>query len=229
MKNMKKTKVFNTASVCIGIINIIAAVFAVSHLPEKVPTHFDINGVCDGFGSRWGLMFVAAIPLILSFIFLLTARLIKNQQPKLLSLTGFLFSLFFASYFWLLYPLASSDIQIGDKLENQPFSVALPLVFAVLFVILGNYTPLIAPNKALGLRVKWTLANPQCWKATHRFMGKIMVVSGLLTAAISIISYAFMGTGFIFGFVLTMIMLTVIITIPTVFAYIHRNDRLSAE
>lgn len=226
---MKNVKIFNVTSVCIGIINIIAAVFAVSRLPEQVPTHFDFNGVCNDFGSRWGLMFVAAIPLILSFIFLLTARLIKNQQPKLLSLTGFLFSLFFASYFWLLYPLASSDIQIGDKLENQPFSVALPLVFAVLFVILGNYTPLIAPNKALGLRVKWTLENPQCWKATHRFMGKIMVVSGLLTAAISIVLYFTIGTGFIFGLILSMTMVIFSIALSTVFAYIHRNDRLSAE
>lgn len=226
---MKNVKIFNVASVCIGIINIIAAVFAVSRLPEQVPTHFDFNGVCDGFGSRWGLMFVAVLPLIMSVIFLLVARYIKNQQPKLLSLTGFLFSLFFASYFWLLYPLASSNIQIGDKIRNQPYSLALPLLLSVLLIILGNYTPLIAPNKAMGLRVKWTLANPQCWKATHRFMGKIMVVSGLLTAAISIVLYFTIGTGFIFGLILSMTMVIFSIALSTVFAYIHRNDRLSAE
>lgn len=226
---MKNVKIFNVASVCIGIINIIAAVFAVSHLPEKVPTHFDINGVCDGFGSRWGLMFVAVLPLIMPVLFLLVARYIKNQQPKLIALTSFLFSLFFASYFWLLYPLASSNIQIGDKIRNQPYSLALPLLLSVLLIILGNYTPLIAPNKAMGLRVKWTLANPQCWKATHRFMGKIMVVSGLLTAAISIVLYFTIGTGFIFGLILSMTMVIFSIALSTVFAYIHRNDSLSAE
>ncbi|MCR5601656.1 MAG: SdpI family protein [Ruminococcus sp.] len=224
MKNLQNAKTFNIASLAVSFVNIAAAVFAVSRLPEKVPTHFDFNGVCNSFGSRWGLMFIAFIPLLLNFIFMLTARLINAKQPKLIALTSFVISVFFAAEFWLIYMVSSSGVQLGDKLERQPAITILPMMMSALFIVLGNYTPIIAPNKFLGLRVKWTLQNPQCWKITHRFMGKVMVVTGLITALLSVISYAFTEAGFATEFILTFVMIAVSIFIPTIFAYNHRND-----
>lgn len=229
MKNLKNTKAFTAASFSVGIINFLAAAFAVSRLPEKVPVHFDINGVCNGFGSRWGLLLVAAVPMILSFIFLLAARLIKTQQPKLITFTGFIVSLFFSVEFWFIYMLSASGIQLGDKIEKQPAISSLPLLFSALFIILGNFTPIMSPNKAVGLRIKWTLENPQCWKATHRFMGKLMVATGLITALISVIVYVFMPANMVLELVIIFIMIVVNCVIPSIYAYKHKDDKLLAE
>ncbi len=224
MKNIKIAKFFNITSIAITIINMIAAFIAISRLPEKVPTHFDFNGVCNGFGSRWGLITVAVIQLFLCIVFMLVSHFSKNHQPNLIAMTGLIMSIFFAIEFWFIYMISSSGVQLGDKIERQPAITILPMMMSALFIILGNYTPIIAPNKFFGLRVKWTLKSPQCWKITHRFMGKVMVVTGLITAFISIISYAFMGAGFITEFILTFVMIAVSIFIPTIFAYKHRND-----
>ncbi|MGB4178064.1 MAG: SdpI family protein, partial [Halanaerobiales bacterium] len=51
---------------------------------------------------------------------------------------------------------------------------------ALLFIVMGNYLPKVKHNYFVGVRVPWTLASEKVWKKTHRFAGKLFVISGII-------------------------------------------------
>ena len=61
-----------------------------------------------------------------------------------------------------------------DNLIGAIFSV----LFGAMFIIIGNYMPKAVRNRTFGLKIKWTLANEENWAATHRFTGKVWVITG---------------------------------------------------
>jgi uncharacterized membrane protein len=61
-----------------------------------------------------------------------------------------------------------------DNLIGAIFAV----LFGAMFIIIGNYMPKAVRNRTFGLKIKWTLANEENWAATHRFTGKVWVITG---------------------------------------------------
>ena len=49
-----------------------------------------------------------------------------------------------------------------------------------MFIVLGNYLGKIRRNYMFGVRTPWTLASELSWNKTHRFAGKLFVVTGLI-------------------------------------------------
>lgn len=47
-------------------------------------------------------------------------------------------------------------------------------------MVLGNYLPKVKHNYFMGIRNPWTLANENVWNKTHRFSGKIFMITGML-------------------------------------------------
>jgi hypothetical protein len=58
--------------------------------------------------------------------------------------------------------------------------IVLCVMFALMFIIMGNYMPKAKQNRYFGMKIKWTLTNEENWNATHRFSGKIWVLSGVV-------------------------------------------------
>ena len=44
------------------------------YLPEQIPTHYDFNGNVDGWGSRWNLIVMPAIGLLVDLTVAITSR-----------------------------------------------------------------------------------------------------------------------------------------------------------
>jgi hypothetical protein len=64
--------------------------------------------------------------------------------------------------------------------ENA-LGVILSVLFGLLFIVFGNFMPKSVHNRTFGLKIKWTLANEENWAATHRFAGKVWVITGIVT------------------------------------------------
>ena len=58
----------------------------------------------------------------------------------------------------------------------------------LLFVGLGIVMPRIEPNYTFGVRLPWTLADPENWRRTHRFAGPVFVVMGVVTVASALLA-----------------------------------------
>lgn len=96
----------------------------------------------------------------------------RNQSHKIMSLL-----------FWIL-PACSLFINglLYMTILGNPLNTTLwaPAFFGILFVVIGNLLPKAKQNATVGIKVSWTLNNEENWNKTHRFSGKVWVISGFL-------------------------------------------------
>lgn len=57
------------------------------------------------------------------------------------------------------------------------------LLLGVMFIAIGNGLPKCKQNHTLGVRLPWTLQDPENWRRTHRVAGWSMSVAGVLVLA----------------------------------------------
>ena len=127
--------------------------------------------------GAWHFGWILPIFLVLMHVFLHLVTFRENervqQNPKIVNIT-----------FWVL-PVLSAYISalfmmLSLGLENA-IGVILSVFFGALFLVFGNFMPKSVQNRTFGLKIKWTLANEDNWAATHRFAGKVWVISGIVT------------------------------------------------
>ena len=127
--------------------------------------------------GAWHFGWILPIILVFMQIFLHLITFRENervkQNPKIVNIT-----------FWIL-PVLSAYISalfmmLSFGLENA-IGVILSVFFGAMFIVFGNFMPKSVQNRTFGLKIKWTLANEDNWAATHRFAGKVWVISGIVT------------------------------------------------
>ena len=225
MKIMNKTlkKVFIITAV-IAVINMIATLLCITKLPDIVPVRFDAGMICSDVGSRWNGLVPSVILVIVLILFYLSER--KKAAPEKNS-KAIIISLLLADFIvvavnWFFLGIMKTGLGVGDKLNVENNWLIL-MIIGFVFVIIGNYMPLIPQNRFLGVRVPWTLNNENCWKHTHRFAGRISVIAGLAAIAFSMCTkiWDFSSSVVIAVY---MCLLGVIAVIPLIYAFIHKND-----
>jgi uncharacterized membrane protein len=91
-------------------------------------------------------------------------------------------------------------------------------VFGLLMVLMGNYMNNIKPNYFAGIRLPWTLNDPENWQRTHLLAGKLWFAGGLV---LMIGSFVF-AKSILVPFAVTVLVLLVVI--PGIYSYkIYRN------
>lgn len=193
-------------------------------LPASVPLHFDFRGNADRYGNKKELLISV---LILSAVSLLVYLLLKNiyridpkryaaeNKDRLLRI-GFAVTVF----------MSAINCMIIYSGVNSSSGFSVGLIFGatgLLFAIIGNYMPNIKPNYFAGIRLPWTLENPDNWKKTHALAGKLWFSGGLIMAITCLLIPSKMA--FIFFIVIT----AVITIIPCIFSYrlYKRNKTLN--
>jgi len=61
-------------------------------------------------------------------------------------------------------------------------------VFGAGLVAAGNVMPKVRPNWIVGIRTKRTLSDRETWARTHRTLGALLVVSGVIVIVLSVIA-----------------------------------------
>src|SRR5947207_14886504 len=147
------------------------------HLPEKVPSHFDIHGRINGYTSR--TLAVTLMPAIMIGVMLLFAVL-PAISPRHFEIDPFR-----STYNYLVTVIMASmayfhGIMLWAALARSvPINRAFLGGICMLWVLMGNVIGKVRRNFFVGVRTPWTLANEQVWYATHRFAARLWVWSGL--------------------------------------------------
>ena len=141
--------------------------WALPAMPETVPTHWGADGTADGWDSKGSTIFMGVV-----MPFLILALLFAVPQ-------------FMVVVAWIT-PLSALGV-----LPTAGGSFVNIIVFGflgLLFVGLGIVMPRIEPNYTFGVRLPWTLADPENWRRTHRFAGPVFVVMGVVTVASALLA-----------------------------------------
>lgn len=206
----KNLKMLLITSVII-LLPIVAGLLLWNKLPDKIPVHFNAQGIADGFGGKglavFGLpLFMIAIHWLCVFVTSLDPKS-KNITEKNMNLVLWITPVLSIFTSGIIYSFA-----LGYELN---ISIVMPLFFGLLFIVIGNYMPKCKQNYSLGIKIPWTLESEENWNYTHRLAGKTWVIGGLLIIALS-----FLKTVWIF-LALTIIM----IIIPVIGSYLfHKKE-----
>ena len=192
------------------IVSLIVGGMAYGHLPERVPSHWNIHGEIDGYSGRFfGAFGIPLMTLGLYFLMVFLPRI----DPKRANYGKFigayntfivLFVLFMLSLYALILLAAFGyEVDIG---------IATRIGLGLLFIVTGNYMTKVHHNYFFGIKTPWTLASEKVWVKTHRLGGLLFVAAGVLTAA-----SVFLGPEI--GFILTIGSLIGASVISAVYSY----------
>ena len=170
-----------------------------NRLPDTIAIHFDFNGQANGWSSKPFVVFF--IPLFILCMHLLCLFLTaadpkrRNIGDKTMGLVCWIAPL--AS---LLVGILTYTIALGIELNINLF---LTLVMGLLFIVIGNYLPKCRQNYTVGIKVPWTLNDPDNWNRTHRFAGKLWIAGGVIIMFSSFLAtpWILMSAIFVMAFV----------------------------
>jgi len=102
------------------------------------------------------------------------------------------------------------------------FEQYLAFGLAMFLIVVGNVLSKTERNFFIGIRLPWTLASEENWRATHRLAGKLMVIFGLL-----LLGSAF----FVQNVVITVVLSTSPLIIPVFYSYFYyaRKEKKRAD
>lgn len=160
-------------------------------LPNPAPTHWNIRGEADGWGSPW--VSVALMPLI-SLAVLGLLIVLPRMGPLREN-----FERFRDAYATICVvttlALAALHVIIVVKTAGStiPIGASIATVLGLLFMVMGNLLGKIRRNFYVGIRTPWTLANETVWEKTHRLGGRLFMLAGLLTVITAWITSEMVG------------------------------------
>jgi uncharacterized membrane protein len=151
--------------------------FTWSALPDRIPSHWNLKGeVNDSMGKFWGTMLLPIVNIGLAILLGSLPLFDPKKQAAGTMRAIRIMRLIMTTFLLALYVL-TLEIALGAK-ANMSFVMFLGL--PLLFLAIGNYLPTVRPNYFVGVRTPWTLEDPENWRMTHKFTGKLWVISSVI-------------------------------------------------
>lgn len=186
-------------------------------LPNTMLTHWGADGNADGFSSKAIAVFgLPIIMLVLHWFCLIVTSFDIKQKNQSKKAIGMIFGI--VPFISLFVNAQVYCIALGKKFN--PLQL-MPLMFAVMFIFMGNYLPKVKPNRTLGIKISFTLNNEENWNKTHRFTGKIWVIGGLI-----LLISVFLPDKFIIPIACAVILF--LVSAPVVYSYCIYRKHLKA-
>ena len=205
---LKKHKVTIIVTTLICLLPLVAGIILWDQLPERIPTHWGIDGQINGWsGKGFAVFFLPALMAGIHLLCVLASSLDpkgKNYAPQMLR-----FALWICPVLSLVLNSIVYAFALGYDVLNVP--MILCILVGIMFIIVGNYLPKCPQTYTMGIKLPWTLDNEENWNATHRFGGWVWVLCGVATLAT-----AFLG---IFWILLGIILAAVLA--PTIYSYLY--------
>lgn len=149
-----------------------------SHLPERVPFHWDVHGQVDNWASPTALWGLCAIGPVVALLFQFLPRL----DPKRENYEKFQGKYELVALVVLFFMAAIMAVTLVESLWPGRLDVGRLACLAVggMLLVLGNLMGKIKSNWFLGFRTPWALSDPDVWNKTQRMGGWVFVISGAL-------------------------------------------------
>lgn len=179
MKKMIKENRLNAVlSSVIILLPMLVGAAMWNKLPNNMAIHFGAGGDADGFSSKAFAVF--GLPLILlafHWLMLIMMSLDKNTTTQSKKIVGVLL------YLMPMISVVSSCFVYSSSLGNGSDKIMikiLPAFLALLLIAMGNYLPKLTTNSTVGIKLSWVYTSESNWQKTHRFGGRVWVVSGIV-------------------------------------------------
>ena len=205
-------KTFNTLCLILTFLPLALTLFMLQILPDMIPAHFGSSGLADRWGSKYELLILPLITLVVMFgiYFVMRNKQMEKGTYKTLIHTTISVLLLFNLLTYMLLYIAYRQITDLNQIKFYDINTA---AISIMFIIIGNIIPKTKRNRFIGFRIPWTLASDDVWHKTHRLTGKLFVLLGFLGLG----SIAFVGG--LAGCIAVLGMMIVILIVCTFYSY----------
>ena len=215
---MKKQFIANWLVIALAISPLVYLFYSWQSIPEKFVTRFEFNQAIEKIQSRNSLLIATIVLSLISVSLYLLMRNLKRIDPKVNESTPkSSFNKLGLSITIFLIILNFSIIQtaISGWVINANMGCGF---FGALIILIGNYMNNLKPNYIAGIRLPWTLNDPENWRRTHQLAGKLWFAAGILLVIISFL----LPKSILIPTMISLLVLIVII--PSLYSYrIYRN------
>jgi uncharacterized membrane protein len=197
---MKKIRI---VILLIIVASFLAAFYLYPYMPERIASHWNIQGEVDGYMSKfWGLFLMPIMSLAMFLLFLLIPKLdpLKENIKKFRDYFDIfiLLIIVFVLYIYILTILWS----FGWRFNMGQFMAP---AMGVLFFYAGELIGKSKRNWSIGIRTPWTLSSEAVWDKTHKLGAKLFKISGV----IALLGFVFPDLAFYF------------VLVPVIFSVIY--------
>ncbi len=171
----RKAEMFSLGVV---LISFALAVYFYPMMPDKIASHWNIEGTVDGYMDKfWALFILPIISVCLFLLFLAIPRIdpLKENIAKFRGyFDGFVVVIFlFLFYIFLLSILWNRGVRFD---MGQVLSPA----FGILIYYCGILVEHAKRNWFIGIRTPWTISSDAVWNRTHALGGKLFKLAGVI-------------------------------------------------
>jgi uncharacterized membrane protein len=174
------------ASALVLLLMAAASAWAWVALPAdaELAVHWDAHGKPDGFAPKTSALLFMPLSTLFTTAILAVAPALEPRRRNLVRSSSFYLTLWIGVL--LLLALAHAVVIAGG------FGLALPVVAIMipatgLFIaVFGNLLGKTRPNFMAGIRTPWSLSSALAWEKSHRWTGRLLVLSGLGTVLASL-------------------------------------------
>ena len=208
-------------------------------LPVEIPAHFDFVGNITRWGSKYELLIMPVILLLISFgsRFLLLHLRRKAEQAgsdkerqaaaanaKVLGMVILSQTVILSCIQGLLLYNTVLALRRESFLSTVAGEKLMTVLCGALLLMLGDILPKCRRNGMVGFRLSWTKYNDLTWQKSNRFAGMMLVAAG----ALGIVSTVFAPKGY--GMFLLSIYIMAAIVISTVRAWqVYREEKAKEQ
>jgi len=153
-------------------------IYVAPAMPDRVPTHWNIRGEVDGWGSKYiNLFLMPSIALVFYFLmsFLPAIDPLRKNYEKFAK--PYLYFKIFLTFFFIYLEIFL--IYSSIKFTPPQGSLMFALPFSLLLCFIGWLLPQLKRNFFIGIKTPWTLVSDLNWKKTHDFGGKAFLLAGV--------------------------------------------------
>lgn len=160
------------------LISIVASIWVYPQLPDQIPTHWGVNGEVNDYSSKQSAVWMGPAIMVIIYAAL---TLMPKIDPKRANYPRFASSLYLVNTLLMLVFLGIQAVVISQWLGYEyNMTRFVPGLVGIIYLILGNYLPRYQQNHYFGIKTPWTLTNPEVWRKTHLFAGRVFVSTGVL-------------------------------------------------
>ena len=176
---MRHNHILDVIIILLVLVSFGMAFYFYQALPDKIATHWNADGIADGFGGKdIGLFLIPIIGIFIIILFVFLPR-IDPLKSKVGDYSPLMKKIGILALTFLVY-LHGAIIYSNLRYKFSMTSAIAP-GFAFLFIGIGFFLKKTKRNWFLGIRTHWTMSSDTVWQKTHALGSKLFILSGALT------------------------------------------------
>ena len=208
-----------TSVIC--LLPIVLALVLYNDLPEQMAMQWNLEGNPNWFAHKnvavFGMpLFFVVLNIFTSFLFYLDPK--RENASKAMKV--------FVQWIIPLTSILTIPILLFMAIGIRiPVKMIVLCFVGALLVIIGNYLPKNRQNYMIGIRIPWTLGDPENWNKTHRLAGYLWIFGGM-----AIIVMSFLPMENFAGLILLLCIIILLVIVPLIYSFSHyRKNKCEME